>query len=186
MQYDYLLHSMLGLGASHLALSSASPSELSSLGLNHRIKAMKLLNEVLAIPPADRAEADARFATFMVLVFQSACLPDGLYDFLTMLRGCVLQGDTESMGGLFSQFMEINHLQTIEAMLKNVDLEPLDTDVLDAGIFSLNQLQSYCKPGIELEYHEEILNGVQAAYISPRYGENFPLCSSIRHILTPC
>src|ERR1700761_6185575 len=162
---------MLGLGASHLALTNSSPSELVSLGLNHRVKAMKQLNAVLSTPPKDSAEADARFATFMVLIFQSACLPDGLHDFLTMLRGCVLQGGSSCVDSFFAQFMESNHQKTMENLLEKADLDSLDTDVLDAGIFSLNQLQTYCKPGIELEYHELLLKGVQSAYISPRFGK---------------
>ena len=161
---------MLGLGASHLALTNSSTSELSTLGLNHRIKAMTQLNAVLSTPPKNSTDADARFATFMVLIFQSACLPDGLQDFLTTLRGCVLLGGLSSVDSFFASFMEMNHQTTMAKLLQKADLDPLDSNVLDAGIFSLNQLQSFCKPGIELEYHALLLKGIQSAYISPRFG----------------
>lgn len=88
MQYEYLIHSILALSASHLdAVSSASVAEEA---ISHRILAVKSLNEALSVPPKTRSECDARMAAALALAFQSSHLEDGLFEFLTMVRGCNL------------------------------------------------------------------------------------------------
>jgi hypothetical protein len=164
------MHSMLGLGASHLAMTAPDSSELASRGLTHRVTAINKLNAVLSTPAQDRAEADARFATFMVLVFQSACLPDGLLDFITILRGCVMQGDNTKPGSFFTHFREQEHLLTMEQKFNDIVIEPLDITILTGATNSLKQLESYCRPGVELEFHAMLVNSVQAAHISPKFG----------------
>jgi hypothetical protein len=77
---------MLGLGASHL--STISPSSYADAALKHRITAMKELNEHMARPDLNLADAEAAFAAMLSLTFQSAYMPDGMIDFLTMVRGC--------------------------------------------------------------------------------------------------
>ena len=56
--------------------------------LNHRVKAIKLLNEFLNQGYKIQADADAAFGAVLTLTFQSAYIPDGLIDFLSMIRGC--------------------------------------------------------------------------------------------------
>lgn len=88
MQYEYLIHSILALAASHLdAVSNANVAEEA---LSHRILAVKALNDALSVPPKTRNESDARMAAALALSFQSSHLQDGLLDFLTMVRGCNL------------------------------------------------------------------------------------------------
>ncbi|UNI18305.1 hypothetical protein JDV02_004579 [Purpureocillium takamizusanense] len=96
-EYEFLVHAMLGLGASHLSLLVPSPSPSSSSSssrshvqdaLRHRVAAIKLLNEFLARGPHATADIDAAFAAILSLTYQAAHMPDGLYDFLTMTRGC--------------------------------------------------------------------------------------------------
>jgi Fungal specific transcription factor domain len=165
------MHSMLGLGAIHLAATENVPDELTSRALTHRVQAMKQLNEAISTPPKDQHEADARFAAFMILVFQSAFLPDGLVDFLTMLRGCVLQGGETGTDSEFHGFMEQEHLATMGNRLENSpSLKPIDTEVFDAAMASLNQLEGYCRPGVELLYHALLVEGIRGAYISPKLG----------------
>lgn len=85
-QYDFLLHSMLALGASHLSL--VSPSGYEKAALKHRVTAIKTLNEHLSKPNLSIPEADAAFGAMLNLTFQAAYMADGLVDFLTMIRGC--------------------------------------------------------------------------------------------------
>ena len=58
--------------------------------ISHRILAVKALNEALSVPPTSRCERDARMGAALVLAFQSSHLEDGLFEFLTMIRGCNL------------------------------------------------------------------------------------------------
>lgn len=59
------MRSMLALGASNLALTTASSAELANKAIAHRVEAVKLLNKALSRPATCREEADARFAAFM-------------------------------------------------------------------------------------------------------------------------
>ena len=102
MQYEYLIHSILALAASHLdAVSSANVAEEA---ISHRILAVKSLNEALSVPPKTRMECDARMAAALALAFQSSHLDDGLFEFLTMVRGCNLIAADESLMGAGSAF----------------------------------------------------------------------------------
>jgi Zn(2)-Cys(6) binuclear cluster domain-containing protein/transcription factor-like protein len=171
-KYDFLLHSMLGLGASHLALSAPSQSDIIGMSaLSHRVEAIKRLNKALHTPAKDKYDADARFAALMLLTFQSSCLPDGLVDFLTMLRGCILHGKEVKPESFFVPFLKDNHVATMNEKLQNVSFETLDPDLLDQAMASLTKLRPYCSPGVELVYHEMLVDGVQAAHRSPRDGE---------------
>jgi hypothetical protein len=163
---------MLGLGASHLATTDSNPGDMNFRALNHQVKAVNQLRTILNTPAKTHQEADARFATFMVLVFQSAYMTDGLIDFFTMLRGCVIQGDhvnPETSG--FIKFLQVNHMDTIDSRVESVEFRPVDTKELDKFAASVTTLTSYCSEGIELEFHEILLRGVKAAYASHRDGK---------------
>lgn len=86
MQYDFLMHAMLALGASHLGLLSNSDHR--NAALKHRVLAIKALNEHLSTPCMSMVEGEAAFGAMMALTFQSVYMVDGLTDFLTMVRGC--------------------------------------------------------------------------------------------------
>ena len=77
---------MVGLGASHLSL--LAPTGYVRDALQHRVVAIKRLNEFLARRQHSASDAVAAFAAILVLTYQAAHMPDGLYDFLTMTRGC--------------------------------------------------------------------------------------------------
>lgn len=87
-KYDFLLHSMLGLGASHLSL--LTPHGYEKAALKHRVLAISALNKHLAKPGLTNQDAEAAFGAMLNLTFQSAYMNDGLVDFLTMVRGCKL------------------------------------------------------------------------------------------------
>jgi hypothetical protein len=122
IQYEYLIHAMLGLAASDLALTSSNPLDFNSSALAHRVQAVRLLNRAVSTPLKDRYEADARFATLMVLTFQSACMPAALTDFLTMRRSCVVHGfQVDEMESYFVSFMRDNHSATMDVRLDTAD-----------------------------------------------------------------
>lgn len=77
---------MLGLGAQHLTL--CSKVDYTKQALSHRIKAIKSLNQQLSRLSPSKEEGDAAFGAFMSLCFQSAYMADGMFDFISMIRGC--------------------------------------------------------------------------------------------------
>lgn len=160
---------MLGLGASDLALISSNRAELASNALIHRVKAVSLFNQAMKTPSKDNFEADARFATLMVLTFQSSCMPDGFYDFLTMLRGCVLHGgEVIKNESCFITFWQMNHLNTMVERFTEAQVQSLDHGPLDEATESLAQLKPYCQPGVEERYHQILCELVEHAYTSPK------------------
>jgi hypothetical protein len=174
-QYDYLIHSMLALGASRLAMdASSTPAQIETSGLAHRVKAVQSLSAALKTDPKNKQEADARFATLMVLTFQSSCMPEGFMDFLTMLRGCVLSGYTipDDKASCFASFLQKNHLETMEDKFDEQQLKDLKTESLDAATASLKALEPYCRTGVEASYHGVLAALISAAYVSPKQGEH--------------
>ena len=88
MQYDFLAHATLGLGASHLNL--LVDDDYSNAALQHRVAALSSLNRHIKKPGLSMADADAAFAAMLSLTYQAAYMPDGMMDFFTMTRGCAL------------------------------------------------------------------------------------------------
>jgi len=157
---------MLGLGASDLSLRCKESSELNSTAIAHRIQAVRLLNQAFLTPPKDGYELDARFATLVILTFQSACMSEGLTDFLTMLRGCILQRAPEGAPNSCFAYLMPNHSLVMEQRLSEAQLESLDIECLDQAMMSLAALKPYCKPGVEEQFHELLCQVIQHAYIS--------------------
>jgi hypothetical protein len=163
---------MLGLGASHLASTDSDPGDMNFRALNHQMKALNQLRPILNTPAKNHQEADARFATFMVLIFQSAYMTDGLVDFFTMLRGCVIQGgqvnpDTSN----FVQFLNQNHMSTVDNRVEWMEFQPVDTEELERFAVSVTALKPYCSEGIELEYQGTLFRSAKAASASHRDGK---------------
>ncbi|OCL01436.1 hypothetical protein AOQ84DRAFT_383744 [Glonium stellatum] len=87
-QYDYLMHAMLALSASHLSLLCAE--SFSTAYLSHRQQAIRGLQNAFSSWPLKPTEAHAMLATSYVLAFQSQYMEDGLVDHVLFIRGCVL------------------------------------------------------------------------------------------------
>jgi hypothetical protein len=173
---------MLGLGASHLALTAHDPAEFNTRALTHRVEAIRLLNQALSIPPGDRYEGDARFATFLVLIFQSACMRDGLVDFLLMLRGCIWQGHANSAQSLFSMFEQGEHLMTMEMMVKDLKIDSSEHEDLVGMMASLLCLEPFCERGVEKAYLNMLIESVERAGQSPQLGKFFEMSSLYSNI----
>lgn len=165
---------MLALGASHLSITTES--DLNSQALAHRVEAVNLLNKALARPAITKEEADARFAAFMILTFQSSCMADGIFDFLTMLRGCMFQGKHVRMSeSAFSSFVgEHSHLSKMDERFTDAQLETLDVKTLGEAVASLTALLPLCETEVDLRYHSLLTNIVTFAYTSPKAGKDFP------------
>jgi hypothetical protein len=162
------MRAMLALGASHLSITTGS--DLNSQALAHRVEAVNLLNKALARPALTKQEADARFAAFMVLTFQSTCMVDGIFDYLTMLRGCMFHGKHLRLAdSAFSAFMGDNsHINTMEEEFTDAQLEALDTKTLGEAMASLAAILPLCETDVELRYHRLLTNVTTYAHASPK------------------
>ncbi|KAF1849922.1 uncharacterized protein K460DRAFT_326270 [Cucurbitaria berberidis CBS 394.84] len=166
--YEYLIHSILALAASHLdAVSSSSVAEQA---LQHRILAVKSLNDALSVPPKTRCERDARMAAALALAFQSSHLQDGMAEFLTMVRGCnLIAGDEAVMNAdsAFHAFREDGHLQTMRNRIDTSQLNYVNQEDLDLAAMSLREIEVLNLSDWERTYWNILVRTVDNAYERP-------------------
>ncbi|KAJ6437683.1 C6 transcription factor [Purpureocillium lavendulum] len=152
-EYDFLVHAMLGLGASHLSL--LTPSNFVKDALRHRVIAIQRLNDFLAEGRHTTPNVDAAFAAILSLTYQAAHMPDGLYDFLTMTRGCFLVGSLVGDEFRTSTFRTFERESYVERAVEIVSREPhhfLDSDLVNGFSASLERLGRTCQSVAELHY----------------------------------
>jgi len=165
---------MLGLAASHLNLYTANSAEHA---LAHRVKAIQLLNESLNNPCTSMAEGDARFGTIMALTFQSSCMPEGMNEFLSMVRGCHVVAATGTLHyeqSLFREFTSEGYTQSVKRLVVDhgVALEP-DQEALFGEFFvSLRRLEPLCTSQLEAEFlaaTERVAKTVEVSAVDSRW-----------------
>ncbi|KAH6867613.1 C6 transcription factor [Thelonectria olida] len=152
-EYDFLAHAMVGLGASHLSL--LAPTGYVQDALQHRVVAIKRLNEFLARRQHSASDAVAAFAAILVLTYQAAHMPDGLYDFLTMTRGCFLMGPMIGEEFRSSVFQTFEREWYVERAVELVTPEAHhfhDRGLADGFCASLEQLGRLFQSVAEVEY----------------------------------
>lgn len=145
---------MLGLAASHLNLYTGNSAEAA---LDHRVKAIKLLNESLNKPCTSMAEGDARFGTIMALTFQSSCMPEGMNEFLSMVRGCKVVAETGTLHyeqSLFREFTSEGYTQSVRRLIgdRGIPMKPDQEALFDEFLDSLRSLAPLCKRKLEAEF----------------------------------
>ncbi|KAL6923399.1 hypothetical protein FSST1_000673 [Fusarium sambucinum] len=154
-QYDFLLHSMLGLGASHLGL--LTPSGYERAALKHRVIAISALNKYLTKASFTQQDVEAAFGAMLNLTFQSAYMTDGLVDFLTMVRGCWLVGTQPSVDldhTIFKTFGRVSYLDKIKAIVHEDSQTNhyLDKVIAEGFCQSVQKLGPLCHSVAELQY----------------------------------
>ncbi|KAL5412288.1 hypothetical protein PMIN03_004349 [Paraphaeosphaeria minitans] len=166
--YEYLIHSILALAASHLdAVSSANVAEEA---ISHRILAVKALNEALSVPPKTRNERDARMAAALALAFQSSHLQDGLLEFLTMVRGCnliALEGTLDNVDSAFHAFREDEHLATMRTRMCASQKTLVDRGDLDLAALSIHDIELLNMTDGEKMFWNALIRTVENAYDRP-------------------
>lgn len=171
---------MLGLAASHLSL--CSEGDYSAQALTHRIQAIAALNETLNRPCPTRVDADARFAAIMALAFQSSYMREGMLEFVSMIRGCVIFSDPPMLNleeSAFQSFSQENHANTIQTLFENNVLDGSDNPLLIAAAQSLSHLGLICQNNTEVQYLailQRILRTTKVSYVNGKLSGSFP-CS---------
>lgn len=180
------MHAMLGLAASHLDIYGGN---FSSQALNHRIKAIQSLNQALSTPPKSTAEGDARFAAMFALTFQASCMPEGMNEFLAMIRGCHIVYNTsmtEFQDSLFQAFTQAGYSDSVRQLIKGppIILDE-DQDILIKGfIKSLRALAPLCKSPLEIKFMAATERVVRVARVSAAEGQLLTLLSLTLQKLT--
>lgn len=152
-QYEHLARALLGLGASHL--SENCDDDYTSQALQHRVIAIKLVNEQLNSPPKKPADADALLASIICLLSQSSLMHDSMIEYLTMTRGANLVATihpdmNKSMFGPLS-------LEThVAALTSLVSEQPKDLALIEEAIVSVEQMRELCEVPYEVTYLESL------------------------------
>ncbi|PNP86460.1 hypothetical protein FNYG_00162 [Fusarium nygamai] len=142
---------MLALGASHLGLCNGT--DYNSDAISHRVKAIKSLNSALSTPCQNKEEGDARYATLMALTWQSSYMPDGMQEFLSMLRGCTIVSKCSIFqfeDSAFRMFTTEGHVQRVEDINNGFDIGLFDYEAIDAGIASIKAIAPLGQSTLEI------------------------------------
>ncbi|KAF4500076.1 Sterol uptake control 2 [Fusarium agapanthi] len=154
--FDFLAHAMLAVGASHLSLCNGN--SYNSDAISHRVKAIKSLNSALSTPCKTKEEGDARYATLMALTWQSSYMPDGMQEFLSMLRGCTIVSKCSVFhfeDSAFRMFSIDGHVQRVHDINNGFDI-CLDYETIDAGIASIKAIAPMSQSTLEISLIEAL------------------------------
>ncbi|RMZ77321.1 hypothetical protein DV737_g4441, partial [Chaetothyriales sp. CBS 132003] len=165
----YLMHALLGLGASHLYRLDHQ-ARYNSAAVAHRGHAITGLNQAIAKDICSQADADAMLAAVYALTFQSVYMDDGLVDFMTMVRGCMLITERVESSNTSSSFcLEPNaHIRTLEPDISQ--LAGLDKRILHTGLDAIGRLTPILKTAADLDFFLAIQKTLQASLISTKHG----------------
>ncbi|KIM93617.1 hypothetical protein OIDMADRAFT_173188 [Oidiodendron maius Zn] len=166
--YNYLLHAMLALSASDIEASSNEHSlELAQSAIFHRILAIKYFNRALSARLHTFEERNAILATCFILLYQSKLIDEGLSEYLTFVRGCVLiplQMTSKDLKLLFQNLLSDEGIEKTRPYLQ--DLQAVDLKSMDAAYASLEGLRPLCEREVEKRMHERLLDLVRCFYLS--------------------
>ncbi|KAI1463052.1 uncharacterized protein F4812DRAFT_453763 [Daldinia caldariorum] len=167
-EYDFLVHSILGMGAQHLTIHASA--NFSREALYHRVKAIQTLNKSLSQPCLSNADGDARRAAIMTLMFQSSYMPDGMMDFLSTLRGWMIISkavppDFEESS--FRLFTIDAYVETMRNRISNPgEIDQASATALEDFSASLRTLAPHCRGVAEVQYLSTMENIVELAKVS--------------------
>lgn len=159
-QYEYLAHAVLGLGASHLSQNNGL--DYSSQAIQHRVAAIKLVNQQFDNPSKNPLDADALFATVLCLIAQSSLMPDSMAEYMTMVRGGNLVATTiipDFQKSLFRMFTPEGHMETLAQMVTE---QPKDLMVIHGFKKSVVNLEPLLHRAHELQYQGSMVKAITA------------------------
>jgi hypothetical protein len=159
---------MLALSASDIeAGSNEHSSELAQSAIFHRILAIKYFNRALSARVHTFEEGNAILAACFILLYQSTLIDEGLFEYLTFVRGCVLiplQMAVKDLKLLFQNLLSDEGIEKTRPYLQ--DLPAVDLKSVDAAYASLERLGPLCEREVEKRMHERMLDLVRCFYLS--------------------
>ncbi|WYZ37867.1 hypothetical protein EsH8_II_001373 [Colletotrichum jinshuiense] len=184
-KYDFLLHALLGLGAANLSL--ATEESFLRQALDHRVRAIRALNGKLSSAGPGGfltgPDGDAAFAAIMALTFQAGHMPEGMFDFISMVRGCHIVA-TKAMPSFetsaFRSFSRQEHADGFKMLVvRSISQAPPDDKTVLLGVFnaflqSLGNIAPLCRSILEVEYLAG-MKRVVALFLAGSEEGKFPL-----------
>jgi hypothetical protein len=166
---------MLALSASDIEATSKKPStELAQAAISHRILALKYFNSALSAGLHTFEEGNAMLATCWVLQYQSILIDEGLSEYLTFVRGCVLvplHMAGQDLKFIFKNLLSDDEMEKIRPFLQ--DLPAVDSRSVDAACASLKSLGPLCDREAEKKTQERLLELARKFYLSSCDGTKF-------------
>lgn len=172
LQYDYLMHAILGLSASELMLKEP---DLAIFAMAHRLKAIKAIKRTLADVQKSNTfeEGNALMATCFALTFQSVLLDDGMAEFMTFCRGIIITAIQMWCKGakfIFHDFIGEDQMAILKPLMEQ--LPTINSEWTDMAVASLQALEPLCKQPVEVEYIGLLRDIAQTLYTSSFEGES--------------
>ena len=166
---------MLAFSASDIEVTSGKhSSELAQSALSHRILAIKYFNRALSAGQHTFEEGNALLATCWVLQYQSLLIDEGLAEYLTFVRGCVLVPlymAGQDLKFLFKNLLSDEEMQKMRLSLQ--DLPAINVRDLDAAYTSLEGLKPLCVREVDKRVQERLMEILRKFYLSSCDGTNF-------------
>jgi hypothetical protein len=159
---------MLALSASDIEATSGKPSsELAQAAISHRILAIKSFNRALSAGLHTFEEGNAMLATCWILLYQSILIDQGLSEYLTFVRGCVLvllQMGSKNLKLLFMNLVSDDEIEKTRPYLQH--MPAVDLRSVDAAYASLEGLRPLCEREVEKMLQQRLLEIVRNFYLS--------------------
>lgn len=157
--------------------------DYTSQAIQHRVAAIKLVNQQFDNPSKNPVDADALFATVLCLIAQSSLMLDSMAEYMTMVRGGNLVATTivpDYDKSLFRAFTPEGHMETLATMVQEL---PKDLEVIDGFRMSILALETLCQQPHELMYCASMVRSITALRTSSLVGKGEPT-SHCMHSLT--
>ena len=135
MQYNYLMHALLGLAGSHSALQIEDPNTHATL--SHRQQAILGLEETFKRWPPPAEEAHVMLATSYLLCFQASYIEDGFLEHILSLRGCASLSQLILNDGLDGPFTAQANMHTVFEQSTFSAFPHLDQELACEALLSL-------------------------------------------------
>ena len=161
---------MLAVSASDIA-RSRSASQLTHAALAYRIKAVTSLNTAMSLGIQSFEQGNAMLATCYILFVQSTLIDDGLVEYMTFIRGCIIVGLqmlAKDMKFIFHSMWGDENIATLSPGLKSAPL--IDPHAVKAACTSLDRLKHLCLRKAMVEMYERLLGTARALFISSQRG----------------
>jgi hypothetical protein len=164
---------MLALSASDIARSQPASSDLTHAALAYRLKAVTSLNTAMSIGIQSFEQGNAMLATCYNLFVQSTLIDDGLIEYMTFIRGCIIVGLqmlAKNMKFLFHSMWGDENIASLSPSLKVAPL--IDAHRVKAACTSLEGFNHLCVRKAEIEVYGLLLGTARALFTSSQDGSS--------------
>ncbi|KAG6360235.1 hypothetical protein INS49_011291 [Diaporthe citri] len=164
--YEFLMHSILGLAASELIASDPS---LAEAAMAHRLKSIQAIKRKLADSNQGitYAEGNALIATCFALTFQSVILEDGMTEYMAFIRGViivVIQMWKAGVNFMFKHLLEQDQKDLLKPHIDKVTLPDRMWEWKAGALASLAGIKNLCAgDDLKMKYlqmTEDMANGL--------------------------